>query len=146
MSTSAQILFYLMSTSAQIFLYCIWATKYSKTTPWNESFDKKSDIKIIMCCDLAESMGSWEHWWWDTARKRNDFFLFSVVLIPTFSDSSGVFSKMYLSTWALQSSGKLKTSHVQLQTDFSRSHHICEISKSTLIWTIFWDFFDFTPP
>ncbi len=33
-----------------------------------------------MCCDLAGSVGSREHWLWDTARKRNAFLLFSIVL------------------------------------------------------------------
>ena len=33
-----------------------------------------------MCCDLAESVRSWEHWLWDKARKRTVFPLFSIVL------------------------------------------------------------------
>ena len=33
-----------------------------------------------MCCNLAESFGSREHWLWDIARKRNKFLLFSIVL------------------------------------------------------------------
>ncbi len=40
------------------------------------------------------------------------------------SDSSGVFSNMYLSYWEFQSNRKLKMSHVRLPTDFPRSHHI----------------------
>ncbi len=30
-----------------------------------------------ICCDLVESVGSWENWLWDTARKRNEFLWFS---------------------------------------------------------------------
>ncbi len=30
-----------------------------------------------MSYDLAESVGSWEHWLWGIARERNDFLLFS---------------------------------------------------------------------
>ncbi len=33
-----------------------------------------------MCCYLAGSVGSRQHWLWDTARKRNAFLLFSIVL------------------------------------------------------------------
>ena len=33
-----------------------------------------------MCCDLVGSVRSWQHWLWDTARKRNAFLLFSIVL------------------------------------------------------------------
>ena len=33
-----------------------------------------------MCCDLARSVRSREHWFWDTSRKRNAFLLFSSVL------------------------------------------------------------------
>ena len=31
-------------------------------------------------CDPAGSVGSREHWLWDTARKRNAVLLFSIVL------------------------------------------------------------------
>ena len=33
-----------------------------------------------MCCDLAGSVGSRQHWLWDIARKRNEFLLFSIIL------------------------------------------------------------------
>ncbi len=46
------------------------------------------------------------------------------ITLNHWSDSCGFFSKMYLSKWALQSNRKLKMSHVRLQTDFPRSHHI----------------------
>ncbi len=38
----------------------------------------KADIKYV--CDLAGSVGSREHWLWDTARKRNACLLLSIVL------------------------------------------------------------------
>ena len=58
-----------------------------------------------MGCYLAESVGSRVHWLWDTARKSNGFLLSSTVsrslqlLITLYhwSNSGGVFSKMYLS-------------------------------------------------
>ena len=34
----------------------------------------------FLCCDLAGSVISRQHWLWDTARKRNAFLLFSIVL------------------------------------------------------------------
>ncbi len=82
-----------------------------------------------ICYDLAESVGSWEQWLLDVARKRNEFlFVFCCFNYPSiahnhWSDSGGVFSKMHFSNWALQSNRKLKLSHVSLQTDFPRSHH-----------------------
>ncbi len=42
------------------------------------------------------------------------------------TNSSGVFSKMYLSKWVLQSNTKLKMSHVRVPTVFPRSHHILQ--------------------
>ncbi len=50
------------------------------------------------------------------------------------SDSGGVFSKMYLSKWALQSNRKLKMSHARLPTDFPRSRHICELNTLIQGW------------
>ena len=89
----------------------------------------------IMCCNLAvaESVRSREHWLWDTARKRNVFLLFSIVL--------GIFQLLYNfgTTGPIQvrfsatctspdedfkSNRTLKMSHVWLPTDFPRSHHI----------------------
>ena len=45
------------------------------------------------------------------------------------SDSGGIFRKMYLSKWAPQSNRKL--TYVRLQTDFPRSHHIMVLDEST---------------
>ena len=38
-----------------------------------------------MCCDLAGSVRSREHWLWDTARKRNAPLLFSIVFWESFN-------------------------------------------------------------
>ncbi len=40
----------------------------------------RSTVNRQMCCNLAGSVESWEHWFWDTARKRSAFLLFSIVL------------------------------------------------------------------
>ncbi len=83
---------------------------------------------------LWTSRVSREYWLWDVAIKRIEFlFVFYCFKNHSiahnfgtkWSDSGGVFSKMYLSKWALQSNRKPKMSHVLLQTDFPRSHHIC---------------------
>ena len=66
------------------------------------------------------------------ARKRNEFLCFLLFwesfnclwFMKHWSDSGGVFCKVYLSKWALQSNIKLEMSHVWLQTDFDRSRHI----------------------
>ncbi len=51
------------------------------------SLDKSNYLKLgplvlpwkgHMCCNLAEVVGSREHWLWDTARKRNVFLLISI--------------------------------------------------------------------
>ncbi len=82
-----------------------------------------------LCCDLAESVRSQEHWLWDIARKRNEFILFSIVLrillitLEPLDWVKGNFSKMQLSKW---SNRILKMSHVWVLTDFPRSHHIWE--------------------
>ena len=70
-----------------------------------------------MCCDPAGSVGSQENWLWDIARKKNASLLFSIVLRifqllwlwNHWSNSGGVFSKMYLSWWGLQSNTFVKT-------------------------------------
>ena len=86
-----------------------------------------------LCCYLAESVGCREYWLWENSQKKEwIYFVFycfvNPSIAPTFGTTdpilAGVFSKMYFSKWTLQSSRKLKMSHVQLQTDSPRSHHI----------------------
>ncbi len=83
------------------------------------------------CCDLAESVGSQEHWLWDVTRKRNEVLLFSIVLriiqllIRTleplvrfrwgFQQNVPRASNEHFN---LQSNRKLIMSHVRLQTGF----------------------------
>ena len=45
----------------------------------------------------------------------------------------GVFSNIYLHKWVRQSNRKLKMSHLRLQTDFPRSHHIFQWTECVLL-------------
>ena len=47
---------------------------------WNCLLLLSCKIQGNMCYNLAESVGTREHWLWDVARKRNEFLLFSIVL------------------------------------------------------------------
>ncbi len=83
---------------------------------------------VLQSCGISQKLGAL----WDIARKRNEFLLFSIVLrilqllitLESLVWFRWGFHKMYLYKWALQSNRKLKMSHVLLQTDFFRSHHI----------------------
>ncbi len=94
-----------------------------------------------ICCNLAGSVGSQQHWLWDIAEKEINFYCF-LLLWELFNcswpwnhwtDSSGVFSKMYLSKWALQSNRKLKMSHVGVPTDPTR-YCITYASSSSCVY------------
>ncbi len=97
-----------------------------------------------MCCDLAGSVGSREHWLWDTARKRNAFLLFWESFNHFNFGTTGPiqvgFSAQCTSPiWGHQSN-RNKKCHVRLPTDSPRSHHIiwpdparpCTISQRPL--------------
>ena len=85
-----------------------------------------------MCCDLAESVGYRELWLQDIARKNNEFLLFSIFLrilqlFVTYESLVRIrwgFQQNVPHQMRTQSNKKLKMSHVRLQTDFPRWHHI----------------------
>ncbi len=77
----------------------IKGTSCRKTQFWVMSW-KVEYLK--MCCDLVESVRSWQHWLWDMARKRNDFLLlfwesFNCSLLWNHWNTGGVFRLMYSS-------------------------------------------------
>ncbi len=114
---------YIYKTKMELKLFstsCI----FNHLTNFN-SFEKHCCTHVLRS---SKSVGSREHWLWDIARKRNAFLMFSTVLrilqllitLSQWSDSGGVFSKMYLSkinpiSLKLQSNRKLKISHVQFR-------------------------------
>ena len=103
-------------------------------------------VIYFMHCNLTESVGSWEQWLWDTAR-RNVFLLFSIILrilqcyIITLEPLVWFRWGFQQSTSLLLSNRKLKMSHIGLQTDFRISHHIlCSDCILLLVCNIFLGF------
>ncbi len=89
---------------------------------------------IIMCCNLAESVRSWEHWLWDIAEKVMNFLcsllLRILQLLITLEPLIWFwwsFQQNVLFQMGTSINKKLKISHVRLQTDSPRSHHISQI-------------------
>ncbi len=79
-------------------------------------------------------VGTRKHWLWDTARKKNEFLLFSVVLRilqllitlePLIQFRWCFQQNVPLQMHNSQLNRKLKMLHVGLQTDFPWSHHTC---------------------
>ena len=107
-----------------------------------------------MCCDLAESVRSQEHWLWYGQKKESISILFwesfncSLTLEPLVRFRWG-FQQNLPPKWALQSNRKLK--NVTCSTCFPTSHHIlCFWSSCTIavklrqmILKYFWHFLYF---
>ncbi len=119
-----------------------------------------------MCYDLVESVGSQEHWLWDNIQKKELIsFVFYCLENPSIVHNFGTTGPIQVGFWAKCTSPnehfnqieKLKMSHVRLQTNIPRSHHImllvmvlllhhtCLIHCSSVdacvqgdIWTVFW--------
>ena len=77
----------------------------------------------IMCCDVAGSVGSREHWLRDISRKRKEFQLLSIVLrilqlLIIILEPLVRFRWSYQQIVPLQISTALQMSHIRLQTDF----------------------------
>ncbi len=119
-----------------------WATDSSswilKSVRFNSIYKLLQKMKDV-CSDLAELVRSRERWLWDIATKRNVFLLFSIVLSilqlitlePLVRFRWGFQQNVPLLMRALQSNRKLKMSHVRLQTDVPRSHHIFSFKACT---------------
>ncbi len=67
--------FFFFSICIRSFFHYKILSSRKSSQPW-KIFNRNEN----MCCDLAESVLSREHWSWDIARKRNVFLLFSIVL------------------------------------------------------------------
>ncbi len=55
----------------------------------DHSFSKQKVHKGNMCCDLAESVGSWEHWLWDSQTKEWISFVFFCFANPSIVHNFG---------------------------------------------------------
>ena len=105
------------------------------------SFIGKFAVHVIKY--VLQSGGiSRQHWPWDTARKRNEFLLFSTVL--RILQLLITLEPLYRFKWRFQQNlplqmstsvkyRKLKMSHVRVPTDFSRSHHISSIAVESVL-------------
>ena len=95
-----------------------------------------------MWCDLVESVTSREHWLWEITRKRNEFLLFSIVIILRILQllKFGL-EPLVRFKWGFSAKCASPNGHfhqienwkchmfdiVRLHTDFPRSHHIWSI-------------------
>ena len=101
-----------------------------------------------MCCDLAGSVASPQHWLRDIARKGNEFLLFSIVLrilqllitLEPLDRFKWGFQQNVPLQMSLLSNRKWKMSYVRVPTDSPRSHHIYYHSSGHMwlnhLWTI----------
>ena len=122
----SQLLYFFITTIQDNFITVIWYTALK----FGYKIKYKLHEERLMCCNLAGSVGSRQHWLWDIARKRNEFPLFSIVLrILPIAHNHGTTGPIQVEFSAkctspimsTLSNRKLKMSHVQVPTDFPRN-------------------------